>query len=110
MVIFLELGTVAFLCSIGTIFEVVVSNRLTCPLLSLYLHYKMPSVKSFHSQYDRTYDDIITTNWYLLPRKCQKELIILTQAAMKPHSLSIGGLFPLNIDTFVHVNNLRTSL
>lgn len=38
-----------------------------------------------------------------MPKMRQRELILLTNVAMKPHSLTIGGILPLNLDTFVKV-------
>lgn len=43
----------------------------------------------------------------MMPKDCQRDMIVLTNMAMKPHSLTIGGILPLNLDSFVMVIAIR---
>lgn len=47
----------------------------------------------------------MTWKWYLLPVKSQKELVLMLHMAKKPKSINIGGVLPLNADTFLVVSH-----
>lgn len=48
----------------------------------------------------------MTWQWFLLPVKSQKELVLMLNMAKKPKSISVGGVLPLNANTFVAVSIL----
>lgn len=54
----------------------------------------------FSFQYENVYAEMIASNWFLLPRKCQKALIILMDKAKQPSKFKVAGVLPLNMNTY----------
>lgn len=50
------------------------------------------------------HNSAVMSNWYLLPVSLQKEFRILLLFMQRAQILTIGGIWPLNVRTFVSVS------
>lgn len=50
------------------------------------------------------FNSAVMSNWYLLPVNVQKEFRLLILFMERERILTIGGVWPLNVSTFVSVN------
>ena len=53
---------------------------------------------------------IYNTNWYLLDKSEQIDILLLLHRSQSPVELTVGGLAPLNAETFVEVEIIPNSL
>lgn len=55
-------------------------------------------------QFDKLFDEIQFLKWYVLPKPCHKDMVMMFNLAEKPVRLTILDILPLNMDTFVIVS------
>lgn len=94
-----EIFELGYMCGICTIIDINVSRNSRKKLFLL-------SFVPF-SQNDRFYFDLVTLNWYLLPRDCKRNLIILLDCAKKANNFKVADMLPLNMNTYIMVGTDR---
>lgn len=101
-VILSEAGAVFNFCAIGTIFEIFVC--ISVDSIACSQKYSFKKKKYVFFQFDKLLDEIQFLKWYMLPKHCHKNMVMMFRLAGKPVRLTILDILPLNMDTFVIVS------
>lgn len=54
---------------------------------------------------DRLTYCLFESNWIGQSQLCKKSIIILAEALQQPHELTVGKVYPLNLQTFTKASN-----
>lgn len=93
-----ELIELCYYCAIGTIVDHSVGS------LNTFLKYNLIVRNKRYFQYERLYEELITSEWHLLPQSCKKDLILFLYMANRPSGVTIGEVLPLNMHTYLIVS------